>query len=126
MASINNYPFKFDNTIIPFWPSKWGRNNNPIRETMQSEGGRDMMQIIRAEKISVPFNCSVADDEWAGFFETYSKKESFVVSIYSPVTHGYEVHTMYMNGFSCNPRKGSEKLTEVAGVWEISFTLEEL
>lgn len=122
---LKNYPLKFDNTALDFWP-EWGRDNNPIKNTMQSEGGRDMVQVIRARKLSIPFSCAVADDTWVAFFEEYSEKESFSLSIYSPQTHAYETITCQITGFSCKPRKKSELLDAVHGVWDVSFTIEEL
>lgn len=124
-VSMNQYPFVFDSTTLPFFPGSWGRSNNPIRNIIQSEGGQDMMQTTRAKKITIPFSTSVADDEWAGFFEDYSEKGYFQVKVYSPKSHAYDTLTMRMEGFSCKPHKGSEKLTAVAGVWDVSFTLVE-
>lgn len=123
--AINQYPFVFDTTELPFFPRDWSRSNNPIRSVLQSEGGHDMVQNTRAKKLTISFNAIVADDEWAGFFETYSEKESFGVKVYSPKSHGYDELTMRMEGFSCKAHKGSENLTAVAGVWDVSFTLVE-
>ena len=123
--AISQYPFMFDSTTLPFFPGDWQRANNPLRNILQSEGGQDMVQTLRAKKISIPFTTVVADDTWAGFFEEYSEKGSFTVKVYSPRTHGYDTLTMRMEGYSCKPHKGSEKLTAVAGVWDVSFTLVE-
>lgn len=123
--AINQYPFKFDNTVIPFFPGDWQRQATKIKNDMESEGGTRMVQIIRGKRLSIPFSFAVADDTWVGFFEEYSEREKFNLSIYSPITHAYEIKVVEMVGFSAKPRKRSEKLTEVAGVWEVSFTLEE-
>lgn len=123
--AISQFPIKFDETVIPFFPGDWSRTANKSKNDMESEGGTRMVQIIRAKRLSLPFSMAIADDTWVGFFEGYSEKEKFNVSIYSPVTHQYETKVVEMVGFSAKPRKRSEKLTEVAGVWEVSFTLEE-
>ena len=123
--AINQYPFKFDNTTLPFFPGDWQRANNPLRNILQSEGGQDMLQTIRQRKLSVPFSAVLADDTWIGFFEEYSERGYFSVSLYSPKIHGYETLTMRMEGYNCKPHKHSQDLTEVAGVWDVSFTLVE-
>lgn len=124
--AISQYPFMFDDTELPFFPGDWGRSNAPLRNILQSEGGQDMVQTIRAKKISIPVNMSVADDTWCGFFEEYSEKGSFTVKVYSPKTHTYETMVMRMDSYSCKVHKRSEDLTSVAGVWDVSFTLVEL
>lgn len=124
--AISQFPFMFDSTTLPFFPGDWSRANNPLRNIIQSEGGQDMMQTVRNRKLTISFATSVADDTWAGFFEEYSEKSTFQVKVYSPQTHGYDTLTMRMEGFNCKPHKKSEKLTEVAGVWDVSFTLVEM
>lgn len=124
--ALNQYPFMFDSTELPFFPGDWGRTNSPLRNILQSEGGQDMVQTIRAKKISIPVNMAVSDDTWVGFFEEYSEKGSFTVKVYSPRIHDYDTLTMRMDDFSCKVHKKSEALTAVAGVWDISFTLVEL
>lgn len=123
--AIAQYPFKFDETVIPFFPADWQRVFNKSKVEMESEGGQRMVQYIRNRRLSIPFSCNIVDDEWVAFFESYHQRESFVLGIYSPTQHGYEYVNVEMTNYSEKVRKHSEKLTEVAGVWEISFTLEE-
>lgn len=124
-VSIKNFPIKFDTTSLPFFPSEWNRKLKNIKNTSQSEGGKDIVQTIRTGKLSMAFSCSIADDEWVSFFEQYNDKDSFTLSIYSPRTHTYEERTVRMESYSAKPKRRSEGLTEVAGVWDVSFTLEE-
>lgn len=125
MAGLNDYPIKFDNTALPFFPSSWGRSLAKINNKQQSEGGKDIIQTIRLKKLSVPISCAVADDAWCDFFEEYYEKDSFTLSIYSPRLGGYEQKTVRIDSLDITPRKHSEKLAAVTGVWDITFTLEE-
>lgn len=125
MAGLSDYPIMFDSTALPFFPSSWGRQLKKITNTQQSEGGYDIVQTIRVKKMSYPFSVAVADDTWVAFFEQYYALDSFNLSIYSPVAGGYEVKRVRMDSLDITPRRHSEDLTAVTGVWDVSFTLEE-
>ena len=123
--AISQYPIKFDSTELTFFPADLQRTFNKSKVEMESEGGQRMIQIIRSRRLSIPFTCAISDDTWLAFFEEYALKESFQLGIYSPANHGYEYITVEMTNYNAKLRKGSEKLTAVAGVWDVSFTLEE-
>lgn len=126
VVQLNDYPPKFGQTALTFFPGNWGRQLSKIVNKQQSEGGKDIIQTIRAKKISYPFSCSVADDTWCDFFEQYFELDSFEFSAYSTRTHTYETVTVRMGSLKIIPHKKSQDLTEVTGVWDVSFTLEEL
>ena len=123
--AISQYPLKFDSTELTFFPADLQRTINKSKVEMESEGGQRMVQIIRSRRLSIPLSCSIADDVWLAFFEEYSAKEYFQLGIYSPALKNYEYINVEMTNFNAKLRKGSDKLTAVAGVWDISFTLEE-
>lgn len=125
VVQLKNYPIKFDSTSLTFFPSSWGRQLKKITNTQQSEGGVDIVQVIRTKKISYPITVAVADDSWVDFFEEYYEKESFTLSVYSPRVGGYEEKTVRMDSLDIKPRRHSEDLTEVTGVWDVTFTIEE-
>ena len=125
VVQLSQYPPKFDSTALTFFPDSWGRQLKKILNKNQSEGGKDLVQTIRAKKISYPFSFAIADDTWVDFFEQYFEKDSFTLSIYSTRTHAYEQTTVRMESLSIKPKKGVEDLTGVTGVWDVSFTLEE-
>lgn len=125
VVQLSDYPIKFDSTSLDFFPKQWGRDLSKITNTNQSEGGKDIVQTIRVKKLSAPITCSVSDDTWCAFFEEYFEKDSFTLSIYSTRTHAYEQKTVRMTSLSIKPREKSQDLTEVTGVWDVSFTLEE-
>lgn len=125
VVQLSLYPPKFDDTALTFFPSSWSRQLSKVLNKNQSESGKDLIQTIRAKKRSYPFSFALADDTWCDFFEQYYEKDSFILSIYSTRTHAYETATVRMEGLTITPRKHSQDLTEVTGVWDVSFTLEE-
>lgn len=125
VTPLSQYPVMFDSTALPFFPSSWGRQLKKITNTTQSEGGKDIVQVIRVKKLSYPITCAVAGDTWPAFFEEYYEKDSFTLKVYSPRLGTYEEKTVRMEQLSITPRKHSEKLEAVTGVWDVTFTLEE-
>ena len=124
--SINDeFPTIMNGTEIPFSPSTWERTPNKIQNLNQSEGGRDIIQKIRSDKMSISVSYAIADYVWVQFFEQLNELDSFVVREYSPRLNGYRDMTCRMEGFTDNTRRKSQKLASVKGIWEVSFTLEE-
>lgn len=124
--SVKRYPFKFDNTIIPFFPSKWDDEEPPIENTLQSEGGTDMIEQVRSKKYSADLSFKIADRTWVAFFKSYQRRASFQFSYYEVETDGYAVVTAILRDFKKSLVQDSEDLTAVSGVWECSFTVREL
>lgn len=131
MAVVNNtvvclkdFPIKFGETAIPF-PTNWQQTPNKVQSLLQSEGGTDLIQSVRKDKMHIDAQFILADDTWVKFFSQYDKLDSFVLSQYSPITSAYEQRTVRMEGFSYTLRRKSQELTTVTGVWSVSFSLEE-
>ncbi len=119
------YPPMFDNTAVPFFPDIDNSPNN-IEETHESEGGMDIVQTIRTDKLSASVKMKVADDTWVAFFyDLYKNHDSVTFKQYSPLLHGYETRTVRLTGFKYKKVKHSEDLKAVTGVWEVSFNIEE-
>lgn len=123
--ALRDYPIKFDDTVLPFFPTSWQRTPQKIQNTNQSEGGTDIVQQIRKGKLNIQASFALADVTWIKFFEEYNDKDDFVLSEYSPLKGDYDTHTVRMEGLTNTPRRKSEELTAVTGVWDVSFTLEE-
>lgn len=123
--SLKDYPIMFNNTAVPFFPDIETQPKN-IENVHQSEGGRDIIQQIRADKWSVPIKMVVADDTWVAFFYDLAvNHDSVTFKQYSPLEQGYSTRNVRLEGFKYKAHKNSEDLTEVNGVWDVSFTLEE-
>lgn len=124
VVCLNDFPIKFGSTSLPF-PTAWTQTFNKVQSLLQSEGGTDLIQSIRKDKLHIDAQFVVADDAWVKFFSQCDKLDSFVLSQYSPITSTYEERTVRMEGLTYSHRRKSEKLTAVTGVWDVSFSLEE-
>lgn len=124
MASIRNtYPMMFNDTVIPF-PSSYSEQSKTIENVRQTEAGTDIVNIARYGKlhVSMSFKCLQPTLQSLAVFET---EDSFIFKRYNPKNDTYEERTVRMRDFDCSLVKGSEDLTEVDGVWQVSFSLEE-
>lgn len=126
MAGVKDYPFKIDSTTIPFFPSRWEDAEPPVENTLQSEGGTDMIEQVREKKYEASISITVAGREWVSFFKSCQRKASFTFYYYEVETGQYNSITAILRDFKKALRKNSEELTEVDGVWECSFTIREL
>lgn len=125
MASLNDYPIKMNSTALPFFPTSWERTPRKIETENQSEGGTDIVQRVRRDKLRVSATFVLADAEWVKFFEDLNDLDDFTLEEYDPREEGYKERTVRMKDLSNAPRRKSNELTDVLGVWEVSFTLEE-
>lgn len=126
MASIKTeYPIIMNATELPFFPTSWERTPNKIQNINQSEGGRDIIQRIRSDKMTISASFAIADYTWVQFFEQLNELDSFIVKEYSPRLNDYREMTCRMEGLSLSIRRKSQELSDIFGVWDISFTLEE-
>lgn len=124
MSLVSNFPIKFDDTIIPFYPTTYDRNDAKIEVVNQTEDGHDDVEIKRTEKTSLSLTFVVTDD-WAGTFRTYKNKPSFTAQIYNTLTQDYDSKTVRIEDYAESLIRHSEKLGAVKGIYSVSFTLEE-
>lgn len=126
MASIrNDYPTIMNGTTIPFFETKWQPVPQKIEKVNQSEGGRDIVQQIRAGKMNISISYVIADAVWVQFFEQLNELDSFTIRFYNPKINGYDDRIVRMTNYTPARRRKSEDLENILGVWEISFNLEE-
>ena len=126
MAGVKDYPFKIDNTVIPFFPSSWEDEEPPVENVLQSEGGTEMIEQVREKKYSASISIKVAGRQWVSFFKACQRRSSFQFTYYEVETGTYTSVTAILRNFKKTLRKDSEELTEVDGVWECSFIIREL
>lgn len=118
-----NYPMMFNTTVIPF-PTDYSETSQVKESVMQTEAGTDVVTISRYDKLkaTMSFVCLQNIVQVLGGFRDV---DSFIFKRYNPIIDNYEEKTVRMRNFNVHPRKGSEDLKEVSGVWEVSFDLEE-
>lgn len=121
---LKEYPTILDGTTVPFFPEI---KNKPIKiqKTNQSEGGKDIIQVFRKDKMSTNINLKVADFAWVQFFYQLFMKDSFIMKQYNPLLNDYDERIMRIDNFDYNAVKKSEGLTEVTGTWIVSIGIEE-
>lgn len=124
MSSIrNDYPIMFNTTVIPF-PLDHSEDSQTIDSVKKTEAGTDIVTVARYGKLKASMTFVCLQDmlqTLAGF----SSMDSFTFKRYDPKIDAYGEKIVRMRNFKYKPRKGSEDLTEVKGVWEVSFDLEE-
>lgn len=119
-----DYPIYFDDVKIPMPQSGWSESSNVIENTEMSEGGTDMLDIIRMDKLSIAVSTSCFSDV-AKIYEEFSKKPNITVKFYDIMNETYQERLMRMRSFSKTYRKDTDKIEATNGIWDISFTLEE-
>lgn len=124
MAGLQDYPVIMNGTTVPFMPALKNKPNI-IQKVNQSEGGRDIVQNIRKDKMSVSVTLKLADFHWVQFFYQLYMMDSFVLKQFNPLVGGYDERTVRIDDFDYDNEKDSDKLTAVVGVWNVNFTIEE-
>lgn len=124
MAGLQDYPVIMNGTTVPFMPALKNKPNI-IQKVNQSEGGRDIVQNIRKDKMSVSVSLKLADFHWVQFFYQLYMMDSFVLKQFNPLVGGYDERTVRIDDFDYDNEKDSDKLTAVVGVWNVSFKIEE-
>lgn len=124
VTTLADYPYKFDSTAIDF-PLTWTETVNTVEDVQRTEAGTDIIIVTRYDKLSVSATAKVSSTKLA-FYDTYSKKKSFVLSRYDVNTGLYNTRTVRMRNYSRSLVRRSEGLAVSYGVWNISYTLEEI
>lgn len=120
----SSFPIYFDETEMPIPQTGWQETSNVVENTQMSEGGTDMVDVVRYDKLSISVTTSCFSD-LAKTYKQFSKKDSIQVKIYDIIDEAYKTHTMRMRSFSASRRKDTDNLSTTNGIWDISFTLEE-
>lgn len=122
---LKSYPPMFNSTTVSFFPEIECSPKN-IENVNQSEGGRDIIQRIRTDKLNASVKLTVAGDEWDAFFYgLYKDTNAVTFKQYNSTLHGYETRSVRITNFKHKCVKHSEDLSDVIGVWELSFNIEE-
>lgn len=118
-----DFPIYFDDWQIPT-PKGWTETSNVIENTQTSEGGTDIVDVTRYDKLSISVN-TVCLSSVAKKYKEFSKKDIIAVKKYDVLTEDYETRYMKIRGFSHAKVEKSDDVTITNGIWNVSFTLEE-
>lgn len=124
-TDIKSFPPMFNSTVVPFFPQI---DNSPknLDNKNESEAGDDIIQRVRTDKLSASVKITVADDYWVRFFYgLYKSIDAIAFKQYSPILQGYDTRSVRIENFKYSMQKKSEQLEAVAGVWDMSFSIEE-
>lgn len=124
---ISSFPYKLDNTVLPFPDSPPEMGYSEVENTSVSETGKDIVQSTRIGKLSMTFTYQLPGG-WMNIFDTiYNANDVIEVSMPNSTGTAYEKRNMRMRKYSKTLVKGSETLADVtAGVWRFKFTLIEM
>ena len=120
----SSFPIYFDETEMPIPQTGWQETSNVVENTQMSEGGTDMVDVVRYDKLSIAVTTSCLSN-LAKTYKQFSKKDSIQVKIYDIIDEAYKTRTMRMRSFVASRRKDTDNLSVSNGIWDISFTLEE-
>ena len=122
---IKLYTLETGMITIPFPATNWAISNSTIENVQQSEGGTDIVQVVRQKKAHISAQFRVSDVEWVKKFLDLSMQDGIELSQYDPITDDYETLNVRMRNVEYSNVRKSQLLTGVKGVWDVSFELEE-
>ena len=126
MTIAGNFPYKLDNTVLPFPDNPPEEKYDNIENVKVSETGKDIVQVTRKGKLTLGFTYQLPAS-WIKTFEDYALSNDLItVSLPNATATAYQTKTMRMENYSKKIVKGSERLTDVAGVWQFKFDLIEM
>lgn len=123
VTTLRDFPTMFNDVEIPFFYGS--ESYEKVQNSSLSESGKDFVQIVRNSKLSISCEFNLADVAWVKTFREFSLLPSFTLSLYDVVSDTYATHTVRIEDYKHSRRRKSEELTEVKGVWNVSFTIKE-
>lgn len=117
---------KFNETTILF-PTSMDRNSNDIEQEFITESGKTQVISSRKDKqsISMTFTCSSARMKT---FKEFYMLDYFTLTEYDSITNDDQTRTVRMKNYkeSFIPKSNTVDSSVSQGLWNVSFTLEEL
>ena len=112
--------YKFNNEDVP-WTSGWEVEPEDVLNENQSEGGTDIVQRIRSNKLRITVQTGVLLDTLK-FYAKYKKMDSFTLTMYNPLEDETTTHNVRIKGFRYAKKAKTEA---IGGTYNVSFTIEE-
>lgn len=119
----NDFPIYFDDTVIPT-PKGWVETSNVIENVQTSEGGTDIVETTRYDKLSISVTIGCISDT-AKILKQFSLLDAFVLKKYNLLTEAYEERNVRMRSFTATKIEKTDELEITNALWSITFTLEE-
>lgn len=123
VTTLSDFPTMFNDVEIPFFYGS--ESYEKVQNSSLSESGKDFIQIVRNSKLSISCEFNLADVAWVKTFREFSLLPSFTLRLYDVVSDNYATYTVRIEDYKHSRRRKSEDLTEVKGVWNVSFTIKE-
>ena len=122
---IASYPIKINSNAIPF-PETWSENPQRIAKNFRTESGARQLIIKRNTSMTFSGTWKVSS-RWLKKFEDIRKLTSFTLSVYDASTNAYKDYTVSVtdDSFNYSLIKGSKRVQNTNGLWEVSFDMEE-
>lgn len=122
---INDYPFKINNTAIPY-PDSWNQSPTKMTNSFTTEDGHTQKVIVRATKFKAECSFTVTSF-WLKKFLEYRAADSIEVSVYDAQLSGYKTYTCFIDDESFRQEliPASRFAQNTQGLWRISFSIEE-
>lgn len=135
MAGMNVMKFqtKHEQGVQPtlsyniLFPTSMDRDSTNVEQQFLTEDGHTQVIVSRMDKqnISMTFTCSSA---WQKKFRQFRMLPSFMFTEYDPITEADEEREVRIVNYRESFVKNSQTVDSAVsqGLWQISFTLEEL
>lgn len=122
MSKYSDYPIKINNTPIPF-PNVWNEIPEVVENAMTTEAGKDVIDVLRVDKLTVNASFDVSS-AWLATFKGWANSMSVLkVKIYDPVTDAYVERDMRIRNFNNPLVKHSQRNSGTVGLWTVTFDL---
>lgn len=112
---------KLNDYTLP-WANSWEESSEVIENTMVSEAGTDLTNVVRYDKLTITASYRCMSDV-AQKLKELSKANTLILTRYDIEQEVVEERTMRMREFTANLIKDSHKVGISNGLWEVSFTL---
>lgn len=124
---LKDYPLVLNNIELLI-PNPYKESWNAVEDIKQSAGGTDIYTNTRARKLTISLSYKVTSTWLKTLAELniLSRTQSLTLRRYDPIAEDYTEHQVKMKGFNYQVNRKSWDLNTTLGVYNVSFTLEEI
>lgn len=124
---LKDYPLVLENIELLI-PNPYKEAWNAVEDTKQSAAGTDIYTSIRDRKLSISLSYKVTSTWLKKLAQLHmlSRTQSLTLKRYDPIIEGYSEHQVKMKSFSYQSVRKAYDLSITNGIYNVSFTLEEV